>query len=105
MIQIPYMNLILISGHPVSNFQNTIKKKKTFKSLSFQRGTFLLNLLFCVCFGDMEQNGQMRETETDRQTNRLTVCVVHIQKYEVLSTSTKLTLHMQLCSQTEKFKQ
>ena len=101
MIQIPHMDLILVSRHTVPIF----KIKKKFKGLSCRQEHFCDNLLFCVCFGDKEQNEQMRERETDRQTNRLIVCVVHTQKYKVLSTSTKLTLHMQLCSQTQKFKQ
>jgi hypothetical protein len=69
MIQIPYMDLILVSGHPVPIFKTQNKKKKTFKSLSFKEEHFCYNRLFCVCFGDTEQNGQMRETKTDKQTD------------------------------------
>jgi len=53
-------------------FQNTnLKKKKIFQGLSFKEEHFCYNLLFCVCFGDKQQNGQMRETETDRQTDSM----------------------------------
>jgi hypothetical protein len=103
MIQIPYMDLIIVSGHPVSNFQNILKKKRLSRVCLSKRNIFAKSTFLCVFWryrADWTDEG-----DRDRQTNRLTVCVVHIQKYKILSTSTRLTLHMQLCSQTEKFKQ
>jgi hypothetical protein len=74
-----------------------IKKKKLSKVCLSKRNILLHSSFLCVFWRYTAE--WTDEGDRDRQTNRLTVCVVHIQKYKVLSTSTKLTLHMQLCSQ------